>query len=164
MNISPKSPGPSKRNALPYILGGCALLSLCLLFACTANAAYWMLHQGSVYSARQPITQAISPEQEVSSINNGNAGEKIFYGEGTCSACHSLEPDKQIVGPSLSGVADRAEALAPDYTVESYLYESITDPNAYIAGGFQRDIMPANYGDRLSQQQLAELVAFLSVK
>jgi len=163
VNTSPITPEPNKRKILPYILGGCAILTLCLMFACTANAAYWTLRQRSVSAARQPIADLSSSEQETAP-DSASAGERIFYGEGTCGACHSLEPGKQIVGPSLSGVAARAAALAPEYTVESYIYESITNPNAYVVEGFQPDIMPANYGDRLSEEQLADLVEFLSSK
>jgi hypothetical protein len=40
--------------------------------------------------------------------------------------------------------------------------ESIVDPNAEIASGFQANIMPTTFGESLSDQQLADLVAFLT--
>ena len=41
-----------------------------------------------------------------------------------------------------------------------YIVESILDPNAYVAPGFQRDVMPENFDD-LPQEQLDALVKFL---
>jgi hypothetical protein len=38
--------------------------------------------------------------------------------------------------------------------------ESIADPNAEIAAGFQPNVMP-NYGEQLESKQIADLVAFL---
>jgi cytochrome c oxidase subunit 2 len=43
---------------------------------------------------------------------------------------------------------------------EAYIRESIVDPNASIAPGFQPGIMP-NYGQQLDSKQVANLVAFL---
>ena len=40
--------------------------------------------------------------------------------------------------------------------------EAIVDPNAEIAEGYAPGIMPGNYGEELSAEQLAGLVAFLS--
>jgi hypothetical protein len=40
-------------------------------------------------------------------------------------------------------------------------YESIVDPNAYVAAGFQGAIMPDGYKQQLSEQQLADLIEFL---
>lgn len=163
MNNSPAVLRP-KRRLLPYILGGCAILSLCLVFACTANAAYWTIRQGVFNSDRKQIIQEVRPDPGSPAGTGASSGEKIFYGEGGCSACHSLEPGRQVVGPSLAGLSGRAAALAPEYTVEGYIYESIVDPNAYVVDGYNPDIMPANYGNRLSEGQLSGLVEFLTTK
>ena len=42
-----------------------------------------------------------------------------------------------------------------------FIKESITDPNAEVASGFQPGIMPQDYGSQLTSQQIADLVAFL---
>jgi hypothetical protein len=39
--------------------------------------------------------------------------------------------------------------------------ESIVDPEAEIAGGFPAGVMPSNYGDTLTPQQLQQLVRYL---
>src|SRR5690606_234618 len=82
-----------------------------------------------------------------------------------------------LVGTSMAGIPERAaERIAlPDYegsatTPEEYIRESILDPNAFIAPPPEgrifataagTSLMPADYGDRLSEQQISDLVAYL---
>ena len=42
-----------------------------------------------------------------------------------------------------------------------YLRTSIIDPNTYIVEGFQPNIMPSNFGEKLTLQDMADLLAFL---
>jgi hypothetical protein len=68
------------------------------------------------------------------------------------------------VGPSLAGVGARAGTRRPDYTAEMYLYESIVYPNAYVVPTFVGGIMPRDYRQRLSEQEIGDLVAFLATQ
>ncbi len=77
-----------------------------------------------------------------------------------CSTCHSLEPDVVIIGPSLAGVASRAETRVAGQTAEAYLRSSIIHPEAFIVPGFQ-DVMQKNFGSVLSADQINDLIAFL---
>jgi mono/diheme cytochrome c family protein len=94
-------------------------------------------------------------------------GQKLFTSQG-CAACHSLEPDKKIVGPSLAGIATQAGDIIqkPDYkgkatSAELYIRESIVQPSAYVVPSFVDGIMPQDFGKKLSAQDLADLIAFL---
>ena len=78
-----------------------------------------------------------------------------------CIACHSFSADTKTTGPSLSGIGIRAGMIYPNMTAEAYLYESITNPDAYIVAGYEPNIMYNNYKNELSQQELTDLVAFL---
>lgn len=85
-----------------------------------------------------------------------------------CITCHSLEPGQTLVGPSLAGIATQAEEIikSPNYTgkaktVDEFLREAIVDPNAYVTEGFSPGVMYQNYGKDLTEQQIADLVAFL---
>jgi mono/diheme cytochrome c family protein len=91
-------------------------------------------------------------------------------GEGGCSACHELA----TVGPawaasgSQPGIATRAgqRITEADYTgaattATQYLIESIVATNAFVVPGFQEGIMPSDYGQRLTAQQVADLVAYM---
>jgi mono/diheme cytochrome c family protein len=82
------------------------------------------------------------------------AGRAVFEGQG-CGSCHTFAPAGATgtVGPNLDEVLAGKDA--------AFINESIVDPNAEVASGFSAGVMPQNYGDQLSQQQLNDLVAFL---
>ncbi len=94
------------------------------------------------------------------------AGRKLFMGTtlGTntgCIVCHSLEPGRRLVGPSLAGVATRAPTAVPGLSAEAYLRQSIVEPNAHVVEGYPPNQMPPNFAETLSEQQISDLVAFL---
>ena len=78
-----------------------------------------------------------------------------------CVTCHSLEPGKTLVGPSLAGIAGQAGTRVSGKSAEEYLRESIVNPNAFVVEGFPSGVMYQNYGKELSEQEIADLVAFL---
>jgi mono/diheme cytochrome c family protein len=81
-------------------------------------------------------------------------GKQVFTANG-CGSCHTLAAANAtgVVGPNLD------EAL-PGKS-ESYIQESIVDPNAKIAPGYSAGIMPPTFGSSLSSAELKALVAFL---
>ena len=95
--------------------------------------------------------------------------EQSLLGEAPgCSTCHSLEPGKVIVGPSLAGIGTRAAERIqdPNYTgnarsAEGYIRESIMHPDAYVVEGFPKGVMYQNYRSVLSMEDFNDLVAFL---
>jgi mono/diheme cytochrome c family protein len=95
------------------------------------------------------------PEVDLAS-GNADRGKTIFTetAQPTCGSCHTYEAagTNAQVGPDLD------DALA-DKDAE-FVLESIVDPSAEVAPGFQ-DIMPKDYEDKLDPKQLADLVAFL---
>jgi cytochrome c oxidase subunit 2 len=86
-----------------------------------------------------------------------NSGETIFTTAG-CGACHAFKPagtDAQV-GPSL-------DAIKPEggKDPEAFIRESIVDPNAVVADGYQPDVMPSTFGKSLTDEQLDALVQYL---
>ncbi|MEJ2748977.1 MAG: hydrogenase iron-sulfur subunit, partial [Anaerolineae bacterium] len=93
-------------------------------------------------------------------------GEKLYYEtslgtNASCRICHSLQPGVTLVGPSFAGVATRAATRVPGMTAEEYLYQSITDPDAYVVEGFPAGEMVPNLSEILTEEQIADLIAFL---
>ena len=43
----------------------------------------------------------------------------------------------------------------------SFVRTSITDPNAYVAPGYPKNVMPATFGKAIPKQQLDALVTYL---
>jgi len=113
-----------------------------------------------------PAAQGPAPTASVP-VGDAAAGAKEFTAAG-CVACHSTQPDKKIVGPTLAGIAlDAADSVKePEYKGKAkdaagWLQESIVDPNADVPEGFQPNVMPQDFGTKLTQKQISDLVAYL---
>ncbi len=70
-----------------------------------------------------------------------------------CVGCHSSN-GLDGTGPTWSGLISSVDA--------AYVRNAIVNPNAEIAAGFAEGIMPATYGDSLSEEDLDALVAYIS--
>ena len=93
------------------------------------------------------------------------AGKALFQA-GTlqaiaCSSCHVVDSSPAESGPSLAGVATRAESGWPNHSATDYLFRAIVYPNAHVVSGFSSGLMPVNYGQTLSSQQIRDLIAYL---
>lgn len=86
-------------------------------------------------------------------------GKKLFTdGNGTataCGACHTLAD----AGTSSQTGPDLDKSLAGKDA--AFVEKSIVEPDAEIASGFQAGIMPKNFGDTLSAEELDALVKYL---
>lgn len=102
-------------------------------------------------------------------------GEIVFKtSTPACAACHSLVPGAQMAGPSLAGVATRAQQTvgSAEYKgqakdADAYLRESIVQPSAHTVAGAMYStsgvsFMPATYGKDLTPDQIDHLVAYLA--
>jgi cytochrome c oxidase subunit II len=84
-------------------------------------------------------------------------GKAIFTStEGNCGACHKLADagSTGAVGPDLDTVLKGKD--------EAFIKQSIDDPSAEIADGFQDGIMPPNYEQTLGPEKVDALVKYLS--
>ena len=75
-----------------------------------------------------------------------------------CITCHSLEAGKTLVGPSMAGIAGRAGSAVSGQSAEQYLRQSITEPDAFVAKGFQKGLMPK---PTLTDKQANDLIAYM---
>lgn len=80
-----------------------------------------------------------------------------------CNACHTLTDagSEATVGPPLDGVGERAAAAVEAMNAEEYLHQSILEPSAHIAEGFPDDMMPQDFGERMSTDELNAMVNYL---
>jgi mono/diheme cytochrome c family protein len=119
---------------------------------------------GSGGVTNQPPTATTTPTGTETGTGTGQqpagdpaAGKEIFTttAQPPCSTCHTLKEAgaTQTIGPNLDEVLKGKDA--------AFIHESIVDPNAVVATGYQPGIMPQTYGEQLDEKQLADLVAFL---
>lgn len=101
-------------------------------------------------------TEEVEPTEEAASpAGDPAAGEELFATN--CSACHAEEDG---AGPPLAGIGERAATRVDGMSAEEYLHESIVDPAAYVVEGFA-PIMPKDYADKLSEEEITDLIAYL---
>jgi cytochrome c oxidase subunit 2 len=89
------------------------------------------------------------------------AGAAVFKNNG-CGACHTFAPANAAgkVGPDLD-TRLAADAKRANKSLADFTRESIVNPNAYVAPGYHKNIMPPTYGSSLPKDQLDALVQYL---
>jgi cytochrome c oxidase subunit 2 len=97
------------------------------------------------------------------------AGKAVFE-QNNCGACHTLKDANAAgkVGPELDGIgASAAKTIKdPGYKgkatdAASYIRESIVEPNAYVVPNYPPNVMPQNFGQTISAEDLDNLVQYL---
>ena len=83
---------------------------------------------------------------------------KALIAEYACGACH--EASNERIAPAFQGIASRAASRQPALSAEAYLYQSITEPRAFVVPGYAQS-MPLNYGQRLAQAEIGHIIAHL---
>ena len=68
-------------------------------------------------------------------------GEEIFFGRGTCLACHQVKGKGVALGPDLNGISKRRGT--------EYIIRSILLPDEYIVEGFQQTSLELKNGQKL---------------
>jgi len=103
-----------------------------------------------------------APKTVVGTVKQEAPGKAIFINQG-CGACHTYTPAgpeaKGNIGPDLDKLATYAkQAKQP---LETFVHDSIVDPNKYVQKGFPKNVMPKSY-KTLPAGDLKDLVDFLT--
>jgi cytochrome c oxidase subunit 2 len=92
---------------------------------------------------------------------SSTAGLAVFKANG-CAACHTLTAAGATgaIGPDLDKLA--TEAKAAGQPLEAFIKTSIIDPEAYIAPGYPKGVMPATFKSSITGPSLDQLVQYLA--
>ena len=109
----------------------------------------------------QPVPETVEgevPQGGTTTLPEGDpaAGEMVFTSATpSCGSCHTFTPagTNGTIGPNLDDSLQGDDPAA--------ILQSIVNPDAQITPGFQPGVMPKDYGEKLSDEELANLVAFL---
>ena len=89
-------------------------------------------------------------------------GQRVFLNAG-CGGCHTIAGlSSGTVGPELTDIGTMAATMVPGQSAEDYIRQSIVDPSAFVVEGFPDNVMPKNFTTTLSDEEIADLVAYLS--
>jgi mono/diheme cytochrome c family protein len=136
------------RRLLPFL----ALALAFVLAGCGGRQIVSPTAETVVGKVPTATTQAVA--------GDAKAGATLFTAQG-CGGCHTFKPAKSNgnVGPDLDKLAQYAKT-ANQGSLQDFTHESIANPSAYIEKGYP-NAMP-NFGQSLSDKQIADLVAYLT--
>ena len=91
-------------------------------------------------------------------LAGATTGEQIFTAAG-CAGCHELSKAgaNGTIGPSLNDLASSGDIQG---SPEEFMRESLLDPDAVVADGYQPGVMPSFEG-KLNDKQIDALVQYL---
>lgn len=124
----------------------------------------------SLVALSVPQMASLPPVEEkfdVASIKTANdmamIGQKIFFSKGQCALCHSIGPSESARCPDLKGIGAKLS--------REFIYESLTQPQAYIYLDFRHEGPPKEYPARmphinknpigLTNNEILSVIAFL---
>lgn len=124
----------------------------------------------SLVALSVPQMASLPPVEEkfdVASIKTANdmamIGQKIFFSKGQCALCHSIGPSESARCPDLKGVGAKLS--------REFIYESLTQPQAYLYLDFRHEGPPKEYPARmphinknpigLTNNEILSVIAFL---
>jgi cytochrome c551/c552 len=127
-----------------------------------------VVHTVTIGSTSTPTTTSTptssSTPTTTSSGGGGNAaaGKAVFAANG-CATCHTFKPagSNGTIGPDLDTAPAASAKDDNNMALAAFVKESIVNPDAYIAKGFTKGLMPTNFGSKLSSSQINDLVAFI---
>jgi mono/diheme cytochrome c family protein len=108
------------------------------------------------------VPEALALTGDVTPEALAAAGERIYNGAGGCTACHGLgtrAPNLLTDHAGQGPIGARCGSRRPGMDCKSYLYESLTNPGAFLVPGFG-NIMP-DMRRQLADDQVWAVVAYL---
>ena len=140
------------------VVAACTMFALLALFrepAAPLNAVA-TAEARPLTSARPPSTAEASPAADP--LPNG---VQVFqtYGCGACHAVSGIAGAQGRIGPALDGLAQRASTRILGQSAETYIRQSIEDPNAYVVKGFLKLMPPLR--KQMKDGEFAALVNWL---
>jgi cytochrome c oxidase subunit II len=110
-----------------------------------------------------------SSSSSVGATTSASAGKAVFTGAAGCGGCHTLAAagSTGTVGPNLdtrlkADCALPASKKVRGATLQQCIQTAITKPYAFLPTGYSSGIMPSNFGQRLTSDQIQALVNFLA--
>jgi cytochrome c551/c552 len=125
---------------------------------------------GTTSAATTPATTPATEATTTGATTTGGGGGggnaaagKTVFASNSCGSCHTFEPANATgtIGPDLDKAPEQDAKADNNMALAAFIKESITDPDAYIAKGFTKGIMPTTFKSSLSKTQLNDLVAFI---
>lgn len=99
-------------------------------------------------------------------VSTGPRTPQEIFTQLACAGCHVLtlpqdDANRGAVGPNMGNLTDNAANRVAGEDAQTYIINSITNPNAFVVPGYQANIMPQGLRDRMTPEEFDALVAWL---
>lgn len=131
---------------------------LAVLAVLTLGAGFWLFTGESLGGGDDPTATTVPIEVDAEAAARGM---QLTMDKG-CAACHTSD-GTPLTGPTWKGLAGSSRPLESGESVvadRAYLFSSIVDPAAQLVAGFP-DVMPADYSETLTAEEIDDLVAYI---
>jgi cytochrome c oxidase subunit 2 len=93
----------------------------------------------------------------------GGADGRALFAANGCSGCHTLAKAgaNGTTGPDLDKQL-QSDAKSAGKPLREFVRQSIVEPDAFVAKGYSSGLMPKDFGDKLSPEELKTLVDYVS--
>ena len=113
-----------------------------------------------IYGDGAAIVQEATPEP------TGPRPPQELFVSMTCVACHNLNAPQDAqnrgpVGPNMGNIHETAATKVAGEDAPTYVYNSITNPNAFVNETYTAGIMPQNFTEKMSEEEIQSLVEWI---
>ncbi len=116
-------------------------------------------------AAAAPVAED-DPVAVLASLYDPAEGEALFTrtepsNSYSCASCHRVDSVETQIGPGLLNISTRGATRVEGMGAASYIHQSIVDPGAYVVPGFPDFLMPRNWAQVYTEDQIYSIVAYL---
>lgn len=162
--------------AMIFLIASCVPATESPIISPKLGAALAQIEKGGQFTAPPTPTpvlvKALKPEQITAglppdvaeALKTANAGNgPALATKNGCKGCHSMDPNAnpKPTGPTWFHLGDTAANRVPGESPALYIYQSITNPSAFVVPDYPDNVMPKTFGQSLSKQDLADLMAYI---
>ncbi|MDH4100858.1 MAG: c-type cytochrome [Nitrospirota bacterium] len=117
-----------------------------------AVIAYMMTKDGGKTTLTVPTAVPAAGAEEKKPAAPAKTGAEVVKKYG-CGGCHVIAGEAGALGPDLSKIGSKGK---------DYLRQAVVDPDAVVAKGFDKGMMPTDYKDKMTAGELEMLVDLMA--
>lgn len=119
------------------------------------------LADGTSFLPGEPV-----PTPQAEDTSSGPRDPATLFVSMACSGCHNLTLDQTAdaqgqPGPNMRNLAETAAQRVAGEDVATYVHNSIVNPGAFVVPGYINGIMPPNFAEQMSEEEINSLVEWI---
>jgi mono/diheme cytochrome c family protein len=112
------------------------------------------------------VTGEVIVTEPAGGATDGPRDPELLFVSMGCQGCHNLEQDQSAdnpgpVAPHLGNIDTLGSTYEAGKDAVTYVHDSIVNPNAFVHPGYAAGIMPQNFTERMSEEEITALAAWI---